>query len=546
MESSDESFVWTTASNDSDSDTHSSKDSKYVRFEEVNNMKAKENSSAIKIKTEPQVSVKENINSKLLQEDSCSVSKRKNKIKCDTEEIISRRDKNTIKTERDVEDDKGKLYEQSDDSYLNMKVKEEQLSVTNGSIVKSKKKKKKEKHSLDERNECDELISSEQEIKDALLSESYVDDKLTIEETCLTKQKFESYNEQETPVKKKKKKNKKLIDETQCELYSDRNETTQAEHSISRIDFNESAEINNHISESVLGNLVQDNSLSKSHTKMSDRIRFEDDATDLMINTFQKSLTSNKDRANADASCQLNKYIQTKNNLKSFINISEGIGLSDDDEICVIKCPKDIDIKYFKEKCLNIDSKTKLKINGQTYDGYLESSNTKLPIVTSRDSKMYIKTFPITACIYFRKRIPKQIPQHDKITGDLGSNNLLTLPETKLRHPLFGANYKKAIDVPADVAECMKAQNQELETLQSERKKRKKHKKKKSENIDEEINTLPEIKLEDDLSIKNKRKRKHSEKNCGSPKKAKRAKHNPNCNETWDSEKAIEETLFNF
>ncbi|XP_060800915.1 uncharacterized protein LOC106130822 isoform X2 [Amyelois transitella] len=335
--------------------------------------------------------------------------------------------------------------------------------------------------------------------------------------------------------------------------------------------------------------------------RITDRILFEQDDSD-----------NSTDKLNVSSRIKL---LQKENsNLQPVINKSSNENvITDDDEIWILKCPSDINIKNLKDSEFNMDKKCKFKMNGETYHGSVEYNVKKMTVTSFEQDQCVIRNVPLNGVVYLKKRIPKQFVQDECLLLQ-SQNQCIPLPETKCRHPLFGAHYKKAIKVPKKIAEKLKEdQNGDLSPEQHTKVKKKKKKrlresledvetdhdlpqvngviespvkKDKNKKHDDTIETPikkakkrkheeyadstespvkkdKRIKQEDTIEIpverakkkrhddslevpvKRAKKRKHDDSIEVPVKKAKKKKHNES-SEVWDSEKAIEENLFNY
>lgn len=286
--------------------------------------------------------------------------------------------------------------------------------------------------------------------------------------------------------------------------------------------------------------------------RISDRIRFEDE--DDPILEYSDTQESKQEKE----SKKLKKFIKSQDNIKIVSQELEHDSiLTEDDEIWVVKCPKEVDIQAFCDTDLNLNvSKCKIKVDGQTYEGSLEEGQCDTIAALSMENGHFeVQNLPLCGIINFRKRIPKPHFRDDNIMVN-NQTNFIPLPDTKCRHPLFGSNYKKAIKVPSAVAERLNTETNVEETVNISKKKKKKHKKDKSSLECDEADTKSVCVMKSEPNVyqevpeKKKKKRKHTEDvdvvDAPAPKKAKRIKHDPESAEAWESEKAIEENLFNF
>ncbi|GBP19763.1 hypothetical protein EVAR_8923_1 [Eumeta japonica] len=153
--------------------------------------------------------------------------------------------------------------------------------------------------------------------------------------------------------------------------------------------------------------------------------------------------------------------------------------------------------------------------------------NVAVPFVEG--DKFIVKNCVPKGIVRLRNRIPKpHFVQDSNVDNIPGS---IPLPETKLRHPLFGFDYKSYLKLPSYVTD--KLQNLGSSSSESYIGINRKKKKKK-------------IKIEiEEQPVRINKKRKMDDDSDTNAVKSKRKKHNISAEEMWESEKAIEENLFN-
>ncbi|CAH0627485.1 unnamed protein product [Chrysodeixis includens] len=283
--------------------------------------------------------------------------------------------------------------------------------------------------------------------------------------------------------------------------------------------------------------------------RISERLLFEEDDH---LDHLESSPEQDKDYTSSKNTKKTKQFLKGNPNLKLVTQQLYNSNLTQDDEVWILKCPKEIDVSSFAGKKINIHGKCKIKFDGQTYDGSAEDdiqSNT-LTVLTMEHNNYKINNLPLNGIISLRKRIPKAHFHDDNVMVN-NQTNFIPLPETKCRHPLFGSNYKKALKIPASIAERLNVQDNIETTLKTEKRKKKKHKSDKN-TLEQENPVIQDtvMKTEPDLTTnvsekKKKKKRKISVDGDAAPKK-KRIKHDPESAEAWESEKAIEENLFNY
>lgn len=275
----------------------------------------------------------------------------------------------------------------------------------------------------------------------------------------------------------------------------------------------------------------------KRSSRLSDKIQFEDDSDKDSISDNEITVIPSNENSDVDDTLDkhLLKYVQRNPDFKVVKSkMLKGAVLSNDDDIWLLECPNEIDINDLKDKSLDLENKCKIKINDQTYIGRREDDTSHITVLSSQKRKHIIKNVPIKGTIRLHKRKRKQ---HFVVDENMvNSNNFVPLPEIKCRHPLFGPNYKNAMKLPISIRE----QLQETEASPSQESKKKKVKKEK-----ERINS--QTQEVEDIKVKKSKKRKHkSSEGNDSPVKKKKSKIKPDSSEAWESERAIEENLFNF
>ncbi|XP_038210629.1 uncharacterized protein PFB0765w-like [Zerene cesonia] len=562
MESSDESFAWTNASNDNsdsnDDNVNTLKVIDKMKYNKINQCEGKFNSTYLSEEdiVEKNQSKKAKKRKKSIENNSESPKKKHIKIEqqSDVDEKIT---KTKIKHEFD-NNRAGDSDTSFNDTYLNLCVKEEQAS--DNIKTKKAKKSKKKKLSVNSNTEHDE-VDKKYEIEEDSRQSFIIEDKITVEETVVSKpiNNNSEYLNEESCIKpkKKKKKHKQSI----CE----NNDISEIQTSVNNYtDSNEELDHNNHNSgqadHSIVENGSADDSIensqklknSKKNRKISDRIKFEDDTTDVEYNNHNDSTIIEENRI--VPSKQMKRYIIENPNLQKLnIKISnKNFVVTETDEVWLFKCPRDIDITHLSGIKLDVSSKSKVKIDGKNYDTIVDDNISRLPILSyTSENRVIIRNVKLNGSLSLKKRLPKTNPLGKEMMAD-DHISYIPLPETKCRHPLFGVHYKKSIKIPAEITKRLKENSETHDDIDEVRKKKKKYKKEKRL-VQEEVDIEPPeaLKVEADTFIVHKKKkankRKFSEVDESSPPKKKRLKHNPEASaETWESEQAIEETLFNF
>ncbi|KAJ8732369.1 hypothetical protein PYW08_015099 [Mythimna loreyi] len=570
MESSSEnSFAWT----DTSSDSTSMAADDIIEYPNKNDVKETKGKKSKKkhedqsVSLEPSAIIKEE-KAYFDSKSNSSVKKEHIKIELDSDNDIKKKKKNI----KNVESNGNHNYSQDsisyDESYLDMKVEQESSS--------SKHKKKKKRN----RTSSIDLSTTPFKSHENNSGLEMYSDHVTIEE--------ETENDTEIRKTKKKKKSKKKYDcdhpipdfeekmdveetvvnsnnkgndsdsfVTENTALQEENEESVGDeislikcddsHTAHTLSFNNKASIQN-------SNKKLDTAKYRKQ-RISDRILFEDDdddddsGDDTNIQSSHVNHASNSENSKK----QLKRFLKYNPNLKQLPQTyNNSMSITRDDEIWILKCPKEININDFNKTTLNIQGKSKIKVGGQSYEGNIEEEQSgTLSLLTIEQNNYKIRNFQLNGTINLRKRIPKAHFRDDNVMVN-NQTNFIPLPETKCRHPLFGSNYKKALKIPAAIAERLNVQDTEDTLLRAT--KRKKKKNSKETNTSKQVSPLvssditmktePEFSLE--IREKKKKKRKLMDDENPTPKKVKRIKHDPESAEAWESEKAIEENLFNF
>ncbi|CAG4936353.1 unnamed protein product [Colias eurytheme] len=549
MESSDESFAWTDASNHNNDSSDNNDILKGIDKMKHNKSEEEFNSSY------------SNEEKHVEQKHSKKAKKRKNSIENNAESPKKKRIKTEPVSDVDAKSSETKIKQELDlgragdsdtsfnDTYLNLRVKEEHAS----DHIKQKKAKKNKKKKSSVNSDTDESkvkVDKEHEFEEDSRQSLILEDKITVEETVVTKpENYHSVDDESyIKPKKKKKKRKQICDDNDIsEIQTSLNNGTnfneeveyngvQPDHSIVEIGSADESIQNSH-----------DFGKSKENPKISDRIKFEDDTTEIEFNNHNDSTIIEENMA--APSKQMKRYIIENPNLQK-LNIKIGnkkFFVTEMDEVWLFKCPRDVELAHLSGIKLDVSSKSKVKINGKNYDTTVDDNICRLPILSyTAEHRAIIRNVKLNGCINLKKRLPKTHPLENEIMEN-DQMSFIPLPETKCRHPFFGVHYKKSIKIPAKTAERLKENPETHDDVDEVRKKKKKHKKEKRLEVDMEP---PEVETVEAVAIRKKKKaskRKHSEVDESPPPKKKRLKHNPEASaETWESEQAIEETLFNF
>ncbi|XP_032511449.2 uncharacterized protein LOC116765917 [Danaus plexippus] len=548
MESSGESFTWTDASSDScdmipgdnNTDHGSDKGSKRDKGRETCEIQHKEKETKKKKRRASQ----------MLETSPINTDKSiKAELESDLEAPKKKKKRKNTESQDCLEPSQDSLLAED---YLNLRVKQEQLSFVEPEPVKKKKKSKKEKLAKSETQDSESTDTSSIRCE---VNNTYDDNSLNnFDETIIEIDKFEA---EETVVQSKKKKsedftsntseNDRMSLEISTEKLLSNNQSGKESHSVTNgyleceSDFEPKIKLKPapQIKSAKTKKKSLEKELSAKTTRISDKITYDDEGSADAVNAV------------TGPSKQLQQFLNMNPNLKPYTpDMREEDIITGDDEIWVLRVPKEIDIKAFRDLNITLAAKLKVKINGHSYDGSIENHLSQVPLLCHGRKNSYIKNMPCMGEISLRKRIPKaHIPQESCMVNN--QTNFIPLPETKCRHPLFGLNYKKAIKIPSAIAERLNGSvdNHASELFNGKKEKKRKQKKEKrktEKESDTEVNTTEYNASEaQELSSKNKRKRKNSE-DVTKTKKSKRAKLDLDSAEAWESERAIEENLFNF
>ncbi|XP_068630411.1 myb-like protein X [Battus philenor] len=591
MASSDENFAWTDASTDSDSDTMN------MEVTRENGGDDSESGHSYKKKIQKELFK----NKQIVKEEPSEKKKSKKRKHGELDgSVLEEPERKLIKLEpeSDIDVSKKKKKSKSCDStleeeeFLNFKVKEEQFSTEEN--LQNVKKKKKKKHRRDsqesavgsslresqsvliENSQCENSVLNESELSQEdnqqnikeehqkedhveakkkkskkkkkereLYENTIIEEKFSAEETIVEERVPINNQADSTIVETSRKDNSLSWAETEQQIYEDSDNSSVDNHHNS-VGNTSSNQVNSNTGKSKKGSVTTDKVIAPQNSKnelhrvsnISDRIRFEEDVLD-----FSRDEDHDNGHLNGtETSKQIKRFLKKNSHLKQISpSVQSDSVITEDDEVWVLKCPSEVDINSLKGTNLVLDSKCKLKADSQTYVGSIENNTNVITVLTLDHGKPIIKNVSLSGTVNFRKRIPKPHYFEDNVMEN-NLSNFIPLPETKSRHPLFGANYKSAIKVPKHIAQRLnEVVPESTSNANGNRKKKKKHKKEPvSENEDE-------TRFESgSTEVRKKRKRKHSVKDVASPKLAKKFKYDPDSAEAWESEKAIEQQLFNF
>lgn len=539
--SSDNSFAWTDTSTDSVNSTS-------MATNAVNENNSYKSERRVKKKKENLSRIYESIDLKAEMDikEEANFGSIKNYIKLEPDSVDGFKKK---KRNKHLECNGTKIESQDsasyDETYLNMKVKLEETSVV--SSQKHKQKKRKHSSSVDS-NSTTSICEVNHEHTHTLNQESEVDTTQPKSKKIKKLKKEDSSNNHKDEMYSPDP-NLSLQDEKSRNNESNYNNSSVIENNTLQDSSDE--ESNDEISaikcdDSHVIHAISfiDKGLekSKSQTKrISDRIRFEDD-NDSTLN--ESSLEEDQHPSEYSKKPLISKKV-LKNNpnlkqvLQSFKQNTQCI--NQNDEIWILKCPREINISDFTNTTLNIHGKCKVKLAGQIYEGSVEEEQSDaLSLLALDHNKLKIKTISLNGAITLRKRIPKAHFRDDNVMVN-NQTNFIPLPETKCRHPLFGSDYKKSLKIPAAISERLNMQANEENGKMEKRKKKKDNKNdNKASQIDLQELSVFEMKSEPGLPAevreKKNKKRKLLDDEGPAKKKAKRVKTDPESAEAWESE----------
>lgn len=492
-------------------------------------------------------------------EEADSPKKKKIKVEPESDIELKNNSKHRLSVNQQPLPDDDSTY---DESYLNLRVKQEQ-TFTIPSAQKKRKKNHKSESVVNSENEIESNTENNNVIAESNFETSTLSHQADSEdyEGKAKKKKKKSRNksestEQETIIEEKFTAEETVVETRQpisssdCDAKKsskenlDKRKKKKHLHSHSDSEDNEEGSKNRTVScpEAVRDHDMPEIVNTKTSRTISERIRFEEEESDIDVRTLDNQ------------SRKLRNYLKANVNLKPAVDhLKEEALVTSDDEIFLIKCPSIIDLAAFKGVKINLDKKCKIKINNQTYECNWDEGKNKIAVLSRNKNKTVIKGLPVNGMLCLRKRIPKlHIREENYMINN--QNNFIPLLDTKCRHPLFGANYKKAIKIPFSVAERLREvdQPQDIDIVDIELEKTKKKKKKKDKDkIKIETSYVEKDNEQTDAEElppkKKSKKHKHTkETEKVKSKKTKQKRHNLDTAEAWESEKAIEESLFNF
>lgn len=480
-----------------------------------------------------------------------------------------------IKKKKRLTDSTNDLY---DESFLHSKVKSEQSFGVPSAVKVKKKKKKNVSIANDTSMSNGNVIEPELQSSDSIEivhGEVSIDDISVTDSSHTEKENNNKYNI--IKVKKNKKKHDKKTDNSEEDDVQNGAEESTVTESYTATDVlsENNASTHNHVThnktrtnkisnknnqETILNtNDVQngtsvrihsESSFAKRKSRMSERIEFEEDDSDVQIksNSTDISVKSTDNK-------KLRSFLESGVTLRPYRpKLPSALVLTDDDDVWLIRCPKDVKLESFQDKKWVLDSRCKIKLDGQTYEGDIGDTTSNITVLSSKKDRAVIKNVTINGCVRLRRRLPKVHIQEDNVMIN-NQTNFIPLPDTKCRHPLFGLNYKKAMKLPSGVAERLRAARAAAPAAGGKKKKKRDRERPdddqlKSFKMEHKVNNShspEEFTKSMIISKKKKNKRKHSDvMGDESAPRHKKPKRNLESSEVWESEKAIEENLFNF
>ncbi|XP_063620932.1 serine/arginine repetitive matrix protein 2-like [Cydia splendana] len=306
-------------------------------------------------------------------------------------------------------------------------------------------------------------------------------------------------------------------------------------------------------------NVTQRKPLPVERRRISERITFEDSNSE----PERAAEPPAPGRVSADSG-RLGRFLRAHAHMHPVLgDFPPGAAITANDDIWIVRCPRDLPVGALKGITLDVDFKSKVKIGGQAYEATpaAASGDERVAVLApaARGRGFCVRAVRLRGELRLRARLPR--PSAPRTQGD-GEPERIPLPDTRPRHPLLGAGFERPL--PAEVKRRLAAASARTERVVDEvdsdaRREKKKKKKKHEERPEPEPEPEPEVEPEPE---RKKRKRKHSsrhereprdsERDLESPprkkkvKKEKKEKKRRDDAAVWDSERAIEESLFNF
>ncbi|XP_063379385.1 nucleolar protein dao-5-like [Cydia fagiglandana] len=294
--------------------------------------------------------------------------------------------------------------------------------------------------------------------------------------------------------------------------------------------------------------------------RISERITFEDSTSEP-----ERAPPPAPARGSADGG-RLGRFLRAHAHMHPVLgDFPPGAALTADDDVWIVRCPRDLPVGALKGITLDVDFKSKLKIGGRAYEATPAAAegDSRVAVLApaARGRGFCVRAVRLRGQLRLRARPPRPrapLPQ------DEGEPERVPLPDTRPRHPLLGADFDRPL--PAEVKRRLAAAGARAERLVDEvdsdaRREKKKKKKKRRERPEPEPEVEPEVEPEPERkkrkpkrgsSAGHEREPRGSERDLESPprkkkvKKEKKEKKRRDDAAVWDSERAIEESLFNF
>ncbi|CAG9126763.1 hypothetical protein JYU34_016212 [Plutella xylostella] len=492
------------------------------------------------------------------------ISQIKTEIFSDTD---SRKKKKKNKKKESEEFNSTLETEQIDESYLNLRVKQEKEEnrmkpsqqnsdsshvEINKDIDRKRKRKRKKTENNDNSEANNNLDVNEYENKHEDMS---IDDEITVEETRV-----------QSPIRQRK--NKQKVSRTSMSVAQSDNERNVEENEINIPQAYVPAQVNGHSSgntgdsvskQQCQTNEVQDTdsdssvpldrpsvstntNMSNSRRKsVSERLTFEEDAVRSNdSNTQQNSSTE------SNLSLPMKQFLSKKTSLK-LVHAHSASEITSDDEVWAVSAPRALPAAALLGASLDVGERGRLRAAGRSY----ESAGRAGRVVLARGGALAAAPGGGVALRGRPGRAPAAPP-----AAPPAPPAAIPLPPTRLRHPLLGADYKRALKLPRSVRARL------LAAADAPRRPRRDRPGSPAPGEPQEPcgEEPPRKRRREDSAggggdasarPRGKRRRASSGEREAEPPRAKRRKHAPPAAPAapagaWDNEQAIEDNLFNF
>ncbi|XP_047985829.1 serine/arginine repetitive matrix protein 1-like [Leguminivora glycinivorella] len=301
-------------------------------------------------------------------------------------------------------------------------------------------------------------------------------------------------------------------------------------------------------------------SLPADRRRISDRITFEESSSE----AERAPPVPAPARPSPSDGGRLGRFLRAHAHMHPVLGeFPAGAAVTADDDVWIVRCPRDLPASALRGATLDVAFKSKVKAGGRAYEvcasGAGGDERAAVLAPAARGAGFCVRAVAVRGHLRLRAKLPRP---RAPLQADEGSPERVPLPPTRARHPLLGADYERALPPPAVRRRLARAGARDRpapardeadadgEVRRDKKKKKKKHK--------ERPEPEPSPEPSPDRKSRKRRRSSRAEAEARSPAREERAESPPRKKKVkkekkwrddaavWDSERAIEESLFNY